>query len=187
MRPWHVSPAAPRREAERVSVEPLAVSRWLPASANGRRLIANGFPFPRRQQPRQVVRQRSEAGGDFPLPLARLEQLVRDVERRQDRGFVRLDDRPLRQHLLQRAVHVGRHLPCVLGGQVGAHRILLPSDHHLDRVLFGAHCAPPRVAAPPEPPAARPPAPPAPPPFPAPPPRPSRKVSRPPTTCPRRF
>src|SRR5207253_6311660 len=119
--------------------------------------------FPRRQQPRQVVRQRGETGGDFPLPLARLEQFVRDVERRQDRRLVRLHDRPLRQHLLQRAVHVGRHLPRVLGGQVGAHRILLASDHHLDRVLFGAHCAPPPVAAPPEP---TPPPPPPPPPPP---------------------
>src|SRR5439155_7452090 len=110
--------------------------------------------------------------------LARLKQLVRDVERRQDRRLVRLHDRPLRQHLLQRAVHVGRHLPRVLGGQVGAHRILLASDHHLDRVLFGTHCAPPLVAAPPEPPAAPPPPPPPPPPASPPPPPPSPKDGR---------
>src|SRR6266511_3884679 len=63
-----------------------------------------------RQQLGQVVRQRRQPRGDLPLALLRLEQLVRDVERGQDRGLVRFHDRALRQHLLQRLVHVRRHL-----------------------------------------------------------------------------
>src|SRR2546430_3724956 len=42
-----------------------------------------------------------------------------------------------------RLVHVCRDLSRVLGRQVGPHRVLLAADHHLDRVLFGAHWAPP--------------------------------------------
>src|SRR5256886_6264002 len=87
-----------------------------------------------------------------------------DVQRRQDRCLVRFDDGSLRQYLLQRLVHVCRDLSRVLGRQVGPHRVLLATDHHLDRVLLGAHWAPPPAPGalpppPPPPPAAAPPAP----------------------------
>src|SRR2546430_5947133 len=79
-----------------------------------------------------------------------------------------------------RLVHVCRDLSRVLGRQVGPHRVLLATDHHLDRVLLGAHWAPPPAPGalpppPPPPPPPAPPAPPRPPPVPpASPPRPSR-------------
>src|SRR5438128_2500145 len=109
--------------------------------------------LPGGQELRQVVRERRQPGGDLALALPRLEQLVRDVEHRQDRRLVRLHDGTLRQHLLERLVHVGRDVPGVLGRQIGPHRVLVASDHHLDRVLLGAHGATPA----PEAPAARPP------------------------------
>src|SRR3989449_118424 len=114
--------------------------------------MAGGSSLLRRQQLRQIVSQRRQPRGDFPLPFARLKQLVRDVERRQDRRLVDLDDRPLAQHLLQRLIDVPSHLTRVLRRQVGANGVLLPTDHHLDRVLLGAHLASAR--RPPFPPAA---------------------------------
>src|SRR5438445_2367942 len=113
-----------------------------------------------RKQLRQIIRERGEPGGDLALALLRLEQLIRDVERRQDRRLVRLHDGTLRQHLLERLVHVGRDLAGVLGRQVGPHRVLVAPDHHLHRVFLGAHWAPPATPAEPAapgPPAARPP------------------------------
>src|SRR6266702_3785126 len=113
------------------------------------------FSLPRRQQLRQVIRQRREACRDLPLALLRLEQLVRDVQRGQNRGLVRLDDRSLRQHLLQGLIHMGRDLARVFGRQIGAHRVLVPADHHLDRVLLRTHWAglpaAPALVAPPAP------------------------------------
>src|SRR2546430_568439 len=109
--------------------------------------------LPGGKQLRQVVRERGEPGGDLALTLPRLEQLVRDVERGQNRRLMRLHDGALRQHLLERLVHVGRDIPGVLGRQVGPHRVLVAPDHHLDRVFLGAHGAAPA----PEAPAARPP------------------------------
>src|SRR6266571_2910113 len=113
------------------------------------------FSLPRRQQLRQVIRQRREACRDLPLALLRLEQLIRDVQRGQNRGLVRLDDRSLRQHLLQGLIHMGRDLARVFGRQIGAHRVLLPADHHLDRVLLRTHWAglpaAPALVAPPAP------------------------------------
>src|SRR5207253_9944028 len=113
-----------------------------------------------RKQLRQIIRERGEPGGDLALALLRLEQLIRDVERRQDRRLVRLHDGTLRRHLLERLVHVGRDLAGVLGRQVGPHRVLVAPDHHLHRVFLGAHGAPPATPAEPAapgPPAARPP------------------------------
>src|SRR5207253_3250680 len=119
-----------------------------------------------RKQLRQIIRERGEPGGDLALALLRLEQLIRDVECRQDRRLVRLHDGTLRQHLLERLVHVCRDLARVLGRQIGPHRVLVPPDHHLDRVLLGAHWTPPPTPADPpmppvppvpDPPAARPP------------------------------
>src|SRR5207248_11180420 len=75
--------------------------------------------LPGGKQLRQVVRERGEPGGDLALALPRLEQLVRDVERGQNRRLMRLHDGALRQHLLERLVHVGRDIPGVLGRQVG--------------------------------------------------------------------
>src|SRR2546429_712436 len=109
--------------------------------------------LPGGKQLRQVVRERGEPGGDLALALPRLEQLVRDVERGQNRRLMRLHDGALRQHLLDRLVHVGSDIPVVLGRQVGPHRVLVAPDHHLDRVFLGAHGAAPA----PEAPAARPP------------------------------
>src|SRR5690349_6960081 len=105
--------------------------------------------LPGRKQLRQVVRERGEPGGDLALAFLRLEQLVRDVERRQNRRLVGLHDGTLRQHFLQGLVDIGRDIPGILGRQIGPHRVLVAPDHHLDRVLLGAHCTPP--AAPVEP------------------------------------
>src|SRR6184192_2848379 len=116
--------------------------------------------LPGGKQLRQIVRERGEPGGDFALALLRLEQLVRDVQRRQDRRLVRLHDGTLRQHFLERLVHVRRDLAGVLGRQIGPHRVLVAPDHHLDRVLLGAHGTPPPTPVEPpvaDPPAARPP------------------------------
>src|SRR5436853_1676063 len=116
--------------------------------------------LPGGKQLRQVVRERGQPGGDLALPLPRLEQLVRDVERGQNRRLMRLHDGSLRQHLLERLVHVGRDVAGVLGRQVGPHRVLVAPDHHLHRVFLGAHWAPPATPAEPAapgPPAARPP------------------------------
>src|SRR5256885_3020601 len=101
--------------------------------------MAESLSLPRRQQLRHVTRQRRQPGDHFALALLRLKQLVGDVERRQDRRLVRLDDRPLRQDFLQRLVDVRRHFPGVLGRQIGSHGVFLTADHHLDRVLLGAH------------------------------------------------
>src|SRR5256884_687674 len=109
--------------------------------------------LPGGKQLRQVVRERGEPGGDLALALPRLEQLVRDVERGQNRRLVRLPDGALRQHLLEGLVRVGRDVPGVLGRQIGPPRVLVAPDHPLDRVLLGAHGAAPA----PEAPAARPP------------------------------
>src|SRR6184192_1242059 len=109
--------------------------------------------LPGGKQLRQVVRERGEPGGDLALALPRLEQLVRDVERGQNRRLMRLHDGALREHLLERLVHVRRDIPGVLGRQVGPHRVLIAPDHHLDRVFLGTHGAAPA----PEAPAARPP------------------------------
>src|SRR2546421_1773202 len=111
--------------------------------------------LPGGKQLRQVVRERGQPGGDLALPLPRLEQLVRDVERGQNRRLMRLHDGSLRQDLLERLVHVGRDVAGVLGRQIGPHRVLVAPDHHFDRVLLGAHGAAPAPA--PEAPAARPP------------------------------
>src|SRR2546429_1067439 len=113
--------------------------------------------LPGGKQLRQVVRERGEPGGDLALTLPRLEQLVRDVERGQNRRLMRLHDGALRQHLLERLVHVGRDVAGVLGRQVGPHRVLVAPDHHFDCVLLGAHGAAPVPAPAPEAPAARPP------------------------------
>src|SRR5438105_12522407 len=115
--------------------------------------------LPGGQELRQVVRERRQPGGDLALALLGLEQLVRDVERGQDRRLVRLHDGTLRQHFLEGLVHVGRDVPGILGRQVGPHRVLVAPDHHLDRVLLGAHWAPPVTPAEPAvpEPAARPP------------------------------
>src|SRR5213076_512714 len=104
--------------------------------------------LPGGKQLRQIVRERGEPGGDFALALLRLEQLVRDVQRRQDRRLVRLHDGTLRQHFLERLVHVRRDLAGVLGRQIGPHRVLVAPDHHLDRVLLGAHGGAPAPEAP---------------------------------------
>src|SRR6266513_2739432 len=90
--------------------------------------------LPGGKQLRQVVRERGEPGGDRALALPRPEQLVRDVERGQNRRLMRLHDGALRQSLLE-------------------HRVLVAPDHHLDRVFLGTHGAAPA----PEAPAARPP------------------------------
>src|SRR5438477_3093871 len=116
--------------------------------------------LPGGQELRQVVRERRQPGGDLALALLGLEQLVRDVERGQDRRLVRLHDGTLRQHFLEGLVHVGRDVAGVLGRQIGPHRVLVAPDHHLDRVLLGAHGTPPPTPAEPpvpDPPAARPP------------------------------
>src|SRR3989442_375666 len=102
--------------------------------------------LPRRQQLREIIGQRRQPGRHFALALLRLEQLVRDVERRENRRLVGFHDRPLGEHLLQGLIDVGRDLARVLGRQVGAHRVLLPADHHLDRVLLRAHAVPPLTA-----------------------------------------
>src|SRR6266702_924817 len=122
-------------------------------------MTVDGLSLPRRQQLGQIVRQRREPSRDLAFAFLRLEQFVGDVQRRQDRCLVRFDDGSLRQYLLQRLVHVCRDLSRVLGRQVGPHRVLLAADHHLDRVLFGAHWAPPPApGALPPPPAGAPPA-----------------------------
>src|SRR5213080_2146256 len=104
--------------------------------------------LPGGQELRQVVRERRQPGGDLALALLGLEQLVRDVERGQDRRFVRLHDGTLRQHFLEGLVHVGRHVPGVLRWQIGPHRVLVAPDHHFDRVLLGAHGGAPAPEAP---------------------------------------
>src|SRR5437660_9503856 len=141
----------PRRAATIPSTSPIgSISSTAP---RGRRsetrlqLPDDRLALPGGKQFRQVVRERGEPGGDLALALLRLEQLVRDVERRQDRRLVRLHDGTLRQHLLERLVHVRRDLSGVLGRQIGPHRVLISPDHHLDRVLLGAHWAPPPVPA----------------------------------------
>src|SRR5436853_488063 len=53
--------------------------------------------LPGGQELRQVVRERRQPGGDLALALLGLEQLVRDVERGQDRRLVRLHDGTLRR------------------------------------------------------------------------------------------
>src|SRR5207249_9101965 len=108
-----------------------------------RRLRTEHLSFPRRQQLRQIVGQRRQPCRDFPFALARLEQLVGDVQGRQDRRLVGLHDRTLAEHLLQRLIHETRHLARVLRRQVRAHRVLLAADHHLDGVLLRAHRPPP--------------------------------------------
>src|SRR2546422_6740644 len=152
--------------------------------------MAEGFSLPGRQQLRHVVRQRRQPGGDFPLALLGLKQLVGDVQGREDRRLVCLHDRPLGEDLLERLIDVRRHFPGVLGGKIGADRVLLSADHHLDRVLLGAHRGPPvpppppppplsaPPLPPPRPPAALPPAPPPPPPTPPIPPPPPARSSR---------
>src|ERR1051325_7939095 len=74
-----------------------------------------------------------------------------------DDGLVRLHDGTLRQHLFERLVHVRGDVPCVLRWQIGPHRVLVAPDHHLDRVLLGAHGAPgpPAARPPPLPPESR--------------------------------
>src|SRR5256886_12925714 len=109
--------------------------------------------LPGGKQLRQVVRERGEPGGDLALALPRLEQLVRDVERGQNRRLVRLHDGALRQYLLEGLVHVGRDVPGVLGRQIGPHRVLVAPDSHPDRVLLRGT----RAAPAPQAPAARPP------------------------------
>src|SRR6266550_3040867 len=117
----------------------------------------DGLSLRRRQQLGQIVRQRREPSRDLAFAFLRLEYFVGDVQRRQDRCLVRFDDGSLRQYLLKRLVHVCRDLSRVLGRQVGPHRVLLAANHHLDRVLFGAHWAPPPAPGrtPPLPPASR--------------------------------
>src|SRR5204863_8688316 len=58
----------------------------------------------------------------------------------------RSSDLSLRQNLLQGLIDVRRDFPGVLGRQVGPHRVLLAADHHLDRVLLGAHSRTSRAA-----------------------------------------
>src|SRR5438445_723519 len=123
--------------------------------------MAEGFSLPGRQQLRHVVRQRRQPGGDFPLALLGLKQLVGDVQGREDRRLVCLHDRPLGEDLLKCLIDVRRHFPGVLGGKIGADRVLLSADHHLDRVLLGAHRDPPVPPPPPLPELVAPPVPPA--------------------------
>src|SRR5207244_7732059 len=117
---------------------------------------------------------------DLALALLRLEQLVRNVQRRQNRGLVRFHDRPQRQHLLQRLVHVRGHFTRILGRQVRPDGVFLPADHHPNRMLLGAHAdAPPPPPPPPPRPLTPPPAAAVPPPVPPPP------LARPLPTAPR--
>src|SRR3989441_12255856 len=102
--------------------------------------------LPRRQQLREIIGQRRQPGRHFALALLRLEQLVRDVERRENRRLVGFHDRPLGEHLLQGLIDVGRDLARSLGRQWGAPLVPPPADHHLDRVLLRAHAVPPLTA-----------------------------------------
>src|SRR6266540_1938324 len=94
--------------------------------------------------PTRVLRStRGMSAGGQRLSL-RLKQLVRDVERRKNRGLVRLYQRTLTQHLLQRLIKVGGDFTRVLGRQVRPDGVLLPADHHADGVLLcRRHLCPP--------------------------------------------
>src|SRR5438094_817431 len=126
----------PRRPATILSTS--AIGSISGTAPRGRRsetrlqLPHDRLALPGGQELRQVVRERRQPGGDLALALLGLEQLVRDVERGQDRRFVRLHDGTLRQHFLEGLVHVGRHVPGVLRWQIGPHRVLVAPDHHLD-------------------------------------------------------
>src|SRR5437588_671766 len=142
----------PRRPATILSTS--AIGSISGTAPRGRRsetrlqLPHDRLALPGGQELRQVVRERRQPGGDLALALLGLEQLVRDVERGQDRRFVRLHDGTLRQHFLEGLVHVGRHVPGVLRWQIGPHRVLVAPDHHFDRVLLGAHGGAPAPEAP---------------------------------------
>src|SRR5438034_3762167 len=105
------------------------------------------------KQPCQIIRERREAPCALALALVRLDLLFLDVQRRQNRGLVRFHDRPQRQHLLQRLVHVRGHFTRILGRQVRPDGVFLPADHHPNRMLLGAHAdaPPPPPGRPPTP------------------------------------
>src|SRR5436189_597634 len=102
-----------------------------------------GFPFRRRQHLGEVIRDGGEPRRDLAFGLLRLEQLVRNVQRRENRGLVRLHQRSLTQHLLQCLIKVGGDFARVVGRQVGANGVLLAPNHHPHGVLLHRHlCAP---------------------------------------------
>src|SRR2546428_13027922 len=113
--------------------------------ARGRGLLSacDSLPLGRRKHFREIVGHGCKARRYLAFSLLGLDQLVRDIEGRQDRGLMRLHQRSLTQHLLQRLVQIGGNFTRVLGREVGADGVLFASDHHPDGVLLRRHLCPP--------------------------------------------
>ena len=77
----------------------------------------------------------------LPIAAAGLKQFVGDRQGGQDRRLVRFDQRQHVPDPPERGVDVGRHLPGVLGGQLGADGVVLAADRDPDRVLGCRHDA----------------------------------------------
>src|SRR5882762_8238488 len=107
-------------------------------SAGGQRLTLR-----RRQHLGEIVGDGCQARRHFPLGLLRQKQLVRDVKRRQNRGLVRLYQRTLTQHFLQRLIDVSGDFARVLGSEVRPDGVLFSADHHANGVLLRRHLCPP--------------------------------------------
>src|SRR5919204_3661657 len=99
--------------------------------------------FCRRQHFGQIIGHCRQARRNFPLGLLRLKQLVRDIEGREDRRFVRLHQRTLAQYLLQCLVEIGGDFPGVLRRQIRPHGVLFTANHDADRMLLCGHLWPP--------------------------------------------
>src|SRR6266850_348144 len=93
--------------------------------------------------PTRVLRSTRELSAGGQRLLLRQKQLVRDVERRQNRGLVRLYQRTLTQHFLQRLIDVSGDFARVLGSEVRPDGVLFAADHHANGVLLRRHLCPP--------------------------------------------
>src|SRR3989440_2102708 len=82
------------------------VEAWL--SAGAQRLSLG-----RRKHFREIVGNSRQPRGHLALVLLGLKQLVRNIERRQDRGLMRLHQGTLAQHLLQGLIEVCGDFPRV--------------------------------------------------------------------------
>src|SRR5664279_2219480 len=98
-------------------------------------------PLPRGKEPANLAGDRVHAVAELFPAVAGLEQLVRDLERRQNRCFVRFHGRTGVHDPANHLVDVLRNGARMLGWLFAPDRVLLADDRHLDRRLAAHRCA----------------------------------------------
>src|SRR3954463_5136600 len=84
--------------------------------------------FGRREKPSEIVGHAGKPVGRVPVAPPGLKQLVRDRQRRQNRGLMRPDHGKRVPNPLEGCIEIRGYLSGVFGGQLRADRVLLTAD-----------------------------------------------------------